>query len=166
MVGVALVIVMNYQSNVATQDEIREEMPEIEVMTPEEIVMQSGETKVIPFEVRIISKEPLEARIVAFSTTPETAEAETTMSDSLDLDGLFDELRLKGFTDSFEGSLDIESLSTAGNSDGDVTIETVNFTLKAPSEIAAGDYYFGHSVLGDTMTWDFVSSGMFVVTIN
>ena len=166
MVGIALAIVLNYQANVAAQEESLQGMPEIEVLAPEGIVMQSGETKVIPLEVRIVSREPLDAQIVVFSTTPETAMQETTMSSSDDVGGQFKELLQKGFTDGFEGSLDIESLSAAGNSDGDATTETINLTLKAPTDIAAGDYYFASSVLGDTLTWDFISSSAFIVTIN
>jgi len=166
MVGVALAIVLNYQASVSAQDESRGEMPDIEVLTQEGVVMQRGETKVIPVELRILSKEPLEARIVIFSTdSPESAQEET-MSDDGDLEQRFQELGQKGFTHGFRGSLDIETLSAPANSNGDITIETVNLTLTAPDDIPAGNYYFIHSVLAETQTWDFISSSTLEITIS
>jgi hypothetical protein len=165
MVGIALAIVLNYQANISAQEESREEMPDIEVLTPEGIVMQSGETKVIPLEVRITSKEPITAQIAVYSISPEEAEQGTAMTDSNDLVEQFEELRQKGFTDGFEGSLDTERLIAAGTPDGDATIEKINLTLTSPADIAAGDYYFAYSVFGDTTTWDSISSGAFMVAI-
>lgn len=79
MIGIALAIVLNYQTSISAIDEAQTTMPDIEVLTPEAIVMKKGETKLIPLEVRIISKEPLDAQIAIFSTTsPEAAEQETT----------------------------------------------------------------------------------------
>ena len=101
-----------------------------------------------------------------FSTSsPESAEQETTVSGSNDVVDRFEELRQKGFTNGFEGSLDKESFSALGNPGGEAAIETIRLTLTAPSDIAAGDYYFAYSVFGDTVTWDFITSGTFMVTI-
>jgi hypothetical protein len=164
MIGIALAIVLNYQTSISAIDEAQTTMPDIEVLTPEAIVMKKGETKLIPLEVRIISKEPLDAQIAIFSTTsPEAAEQETT-SNSGNLDEQFEESRQKGFTNGFKGSLDSESFSVDGNGNGDV-IETVNLTLTAPNDITAGDYFFAYSMLGKTTTWDFISSGTMEVTI-
>lgn len=165
MVGIALAIVLNYQSDLNALDESQASMPDIEVLTPESIGMQKGETKVIPLEVRILSKEPLDARIWVFSTASLDSAEQETMSNSDNLDEQFQELQQRGFTDGFIGSLDIERFSAPANSDGNATIVTINLTLTAPNDIAAGNYYFAHSVLAKTVTWDSMPSGTLEITI-
>lgn|SRR5574341_1637230 len=165
MVAIALAVIMNYYGGINAIDEGFEARPDIEVLVPENVTMQRGETKVIPLELRIVSREPLEGRITLFSTeSTYSAQQETTSND-----GRFDEqfqiLTRKGFTDGFRGSLDIESFSSPGNLSGEATVETVSLTLTANDDVSPGSYYFVHSVLGETETWDFLSSGTFEVII-
>jgi hypothetical protein len=103
--------------------------------------------------------------MVFSSDSPESAQEET-MSDDDDLEQRFEELEQNGLAYGFRGSLDIESLRVPANSNGDITTETVSLTLTAPDDIPAGNYYFIHSVLAETQTWDFISSSTLEITVS
>src|SRR5262245_19080468 len=97
MVGIALAIILNYQANFVAQEESLEGSPEVEVLVPEGILMEVGEAKVIPVELRITSREFITAKIVIYGVTSEAELEEVTMSGSDDLAGQFDELQKRGF---------------------------------------------------------------------
>jgi hypothetical protein len=108
---------------------IEQARPDIEVLAPESVVMHRGETKVIPIELRIASKEQADVRIWVFSTDSYSSAELEMMSSSGDLDKQFQDMRQKGFADGFNGSLDIDRIGMPANPNGDIITETVNLTL-------------------------------------
>lgn len=158
MVGIAVAIVANFQSNVDAVNEENDRF-NVNVTPPDAVTVARGETAAIPVRVGVISQEPSDVQVWIYS-----ADSPQVDTQGGDPELRFKELRQNGFAPGFTGSLDDEAFSLPASTQ-DAATRTVSLTLGAAGDMEPGDYYLVHSTFVKSGAYDYIVHGTFTVTV-